>query len=524
MEILLVSTPNSTAVGRSSRNRRFAVVTDIEEKYKNQVKTDKTRAKKYGKRREAKAMSKSTDKRKLDRCTNVPSSSTPHSPEIAALVDAVKAMLHQKSSHPASVKAVEEICVTCGGPHPYHQYLEEEPAPTGETSAPPAPKTAKQLAAKKESGKTIKSRFGGNKESKKMQKKVLKHQFENFSTASNESLDKAYDRFQKLISQLEIDEDDLEELDLMIQVAMLTVRVRNIHQKTEGTWIFKEKTCIDEYAIRKKIIKSKTTDLNTKTSETVGVLTRTGLITPVKQNEKRAVHKVSAARPVTSVRSFAPKIQKLRWVWRPKEDYLDHVSKDSGSFMLKKGNLEILLQDHPVVDSGCSSHMTGNKAYLSDYEDFNGGFVTFGSDPKGALCFLQVILRAPRKDDVYNLDLKNIVLSGGITCLYANAIANESKLWHRRLGHLTKITNIGMSELEKMIAQEVVAKALDDVTRQAFEEEKRNIASQKRAAQTTSINKLSTGRSSVSTATTPYVSAASTLTGANAGESSFVYT
>ncbi|GJS03542.1 hypothetical protein Tco_0320050 [Tanacetum coccineum] len=24
-------------------------------------------------------------------------------------------------------------------------------------------------------------------------------------------------------------------------------------------------------------------------------------------------------------------------------------------------------------DSGCSSHMTGNKAYLSDYEDFNGG-------------------------------------------------------------------------------------------------------------------------------------------------------
>ncbi|GKF35373.1 hypothetical protein Tco_0108573 [Tanacetum coccineum] len=85
--------------------------------------------------------------------------------------------------------------------------------------------------------------------------------------------------------------------------------------------------------------------------------------------------------------------------WRPKGNYLDHVSKDSGSFMLKKveyvdprvpilllfvhGNPEILLQDHAVVDSGCSSHMTGNKAYLSDYEDFNGGFVAFGSDPKG---------------------------------------------------------------------------------------------------------------------------------------------
>ncbi|GJR69138.1 hypothetical protein Tco_0015203 [Tanacetum coccineum] len=41
-------------------------------------------------------------------------------------------------------------------------------------------------------------------ESRSRQKNVLKHQFENFSTASNESLDKAYDRFQKLISQLEV--------------------------------------------------------------------------------------------------------------------------------------------------------------------------------------------------------------------------------------------------------------------------------------------------------------------------------
>ncbi|GJT52052.1 ribonuclease H-like domain-containing protein [Tanacetum coccineum] len=48
----------------------------------------------------------------------------------------------------------------------------------------------------------------------------------------------------------------------------------------------------------------------------------------------------------------------------------------------------------------------------------------------------QVVLRAPRKDDVYSLDLKNIIPSGGITCLYANAIADESKLWHRRLGHV----------------------------------------------------------------------------------------
>ncbi|GJY64709.1 reverse transcriptase domain-containing protein, partial [Tanacetum coccineum] len=50
--------------------------------------------------------------------TNAPSSSTPYFPEISALADAVKAMLLLKSSPPASVKAVEEICVTCSGSLP----------------------------------------------------------------------------------------------------------------------------------------------------------------------------------------------------------------------------------------------------------------------------------------------------------------------------------------------------------------------------------------------------------------------
>ncbi|GKC26383.1 ribonuclease H-like domain-containing protein [Tanacetum coccineum] len=51
---------------------------------------------------------------------------------------------------------------------------------------------------------TIKSIFGGNVESKKMQKNVLKQQFENFYVSDTEGLDKAYDRFQKLISLLEV--------------------------------------------------------------------------------------------------------------------------------------------------------------------------------------------------------------------------------------------------------------------------------------------------------------------------------
>ncbi|GJY19052.1 putative ribonuclease H-like domain-containing protein [Tanacetum coccineum] len=37
---------------------------------------------------------------------------------------------------------------------------------------------------------------------------------------------------------------------------------------------------------------------------------------------------------------------------------------------------------------------------------------------------------------MYSVDLKNIVPKGGLTCLFAKATSDESKLWHRRLGHL----------------------------------------------------------------------------------------
>nr|GFA60230.1 hypothetical protein [Tanacetum cinerariifolium] len=50
----------------------------------------------------------------------------------------------------------------------------------------------------------IKSKFGGNDESKKIQKYILKQQFESFSISNSEGLHKGYDRFQSLLSQLEI--------------------------------------------------------------------------------------------------------------------------------------------------------------------------------------------------------------------------------------------------------------------------------------------------------------------------------
>ncbi|GKE92878.1 putative ribonuclease H-like domain-containing protein, partial [Tanacetum coccineum] len=90
---------------------------------------------------------------------------------------------------------------------------------------------------------------------------------------------------------------------------------------------------------------------------------------------------------------------------------------------------------------------------------------------------------------------------------------------------LTEAGQALQDDLERMIAQEIAAKTMDDATRQAFEEEK------KRAAQATIINELNTSRPSVgasnsplvSTANTSYTSAASTPICANTEDDSNVF-
>nr|GEZ11153.1 hypothetical protein [Tanacetum cinerariifolium] len=46
---------------------------------------------------------------------------------------------------------------------------------------------------------------------------------------------------------------------------------------------------------------------------------------------------------------------------------------------------------------------------------------------------------------MYNIDLRNVAPSGGLTCLFTKATLDESNLWHRRLGHINfKTMNILM--------------------------------------------------------------------------------
>ncbi|GKA03878.1 putative ribonuclease H-like domain-containing protein [Tanacetum coccineum] len=169
-------------------------------------------------------------------------------------------------------------------------------------------------------------------------------------------------------------------------------------------------------------------------------------------------------------------------------------TKTSNSFSPKRP------QDHPlknmvdrgIFDSGCSGHMTGNKDQLEDFEEFNGGSITFG----GRKCYIsgkekirvgnldfdsvsfikelghfnlflisqtcdkqhkvlfteteclvvssdfkmpdenQILLKVPRHHNMYNFDMKTPTHAKGFSCLIAKATSDKSKLWHKRLGHI----------------------------------------------------------------------------------------
>ncbi|GKA89077.1 hypothetical protein Tco_0810889 [Tanacetum coccineum] len=113
------------------------------------------------------------------------------------------------------------------------------------------------------------------------------------------------------------------------------------------------------------------------------VLTRFGLISlntarPVNTVQPRTT--VNNATPMKNVNTARPKevLSAVKgnkgndvkasacWVWRQKHKVLDH------------GNPHKDLKDKGEIDSGCSRHMTGNKSYLIDYEEIDGGFIAFG--------------------------------------------------------------------------------------------------------------------------------------------------
>ncbi|GJZ31238.1 putative ribonuclease H-like domain-containing protein [Tanacetum coccineum] len=190
--------------------------------------------------------------------------------------------------------------------------------------------------------------------------------------------------------------------------------------------------------------------------------------------------KVPTAKPtVAAVKGNRGKAVKAPacWIWRPKQNQLDQ------GLNLNHGIPQDNINDKGYWDSGCSRHMTGNICYLSEYEPYDGGYVSFrhqggkitgkGTILNGKLEFENVyfvkelkynlfsvsqicdnknsvmftnseclvlgkdfkldddthmFLRTPRQQNMYSIDLKNIVPHKNLTCLIDKVSEDESFL------------------------------------------------------------------------------------------------
>ncbi|GJX39055.1 putative ribonuclease H-like domain-containing protein [Tanacetum coccineum] len=96
--------------------------------------------------------------------------------------------------------------------------------------------------------------------------------------------------------------------------------------------------------------------------------------------------------------------------------------------------------DTGFVDSGCSRHISRNLV-ISQIQGICMEVVLIWRGAHGWLTFLlpnenQILLKIPRKDNMYSFDMKNIVPKESLTCLVAKATLDESMLWHKRLGYI----------------------------------------------------------------------------------------
>nr|GEV20691.1 mitochondrial dicarboxylate carrier [Tanacetum cinerariifolium] len=94
----------------------------------------------------------------------------------------------------------------------------------------------------------------------------------------------------------------------------------------------------------------------------------------------------------------------------------------------KWGNPQHALKDKGVIDSGCSRHMTGNMSYLSDFEELNDGYVTFGDNPKGGKITGKGKIKTGKLDfnDVYFVKELNLL---DATDLFVAAVFGVSQYW-----------------------------------------------------------------------------------------------
>nr|GEV48396.1 hypothetical protein [Tanacetum cinerariifolium] len=288
-----------------------------------------------------------------------------------------------------------------------------------------------------------------------------------------------------------IDEDDNEEMDIKWNMALLIMRADKYWKKT-GKKISIQGTDVAGFD------KSKVECFN---CHKMGHFYREYREPRIHDRGRRENFKQGS-----KVEESAPKalmaIDGVGWDWRymenKEEDHAlvaDQEAPTKFSLMAKSSyDTENVIDDKDYWDSGCSWHMTGNISYLSDYEPYDGGYVSFGQggckitdkgtiktgklefenvyfvkdlkynlfsvsqicDNKNNVLFTDlecivlgrefklrdytnVLLRTPRKHNMYSIDLNNIIPHKDLTCLVAKASADERT--DHKASCMTKLVN-----------------------------------------------------------------------------------
>nr|GEU31116.1 hypothetical protein [Tanacetum cinerariifolium] len=245
-----------------------------------------------------------------------------------------------------------------------------------------------KMADAKEIWEAIKSRFGGNDESKKMQKYLLKQQFEGFSMSTSEGLHK---RFDDLYNNLRVFERDVK-----VGFDKTKVECFNCHKMGHFARDCRAKGNQD----------SKRRDVGSNGNKT-------------RDNGRR--------------RAYQDESKALVTIDGEDIDWSGHVEEDAQNYTNRLDFEDVYYVEelkhyiHFSVSQMCDKK---NKVLFTDTDCLVLSLVFKLPDEN------QVLLKIPRQHNMYSFNLKNIDPFRDLACLFAKALIDESNKWHIRLGHV----------------------------------------------------------------------------------------